>query len=77
MHRPRNTHHPAPSQPVSARLKKQLLWAFDPSGRLDADRFLTILKHEHVKLTDVEALELVSELTSAERRDHKPTISPN
>ncbi|HUO08842.1 MAG TPA: hypothetical protein VM008_11115 [Phycisphaerae bacterium] len=53
---------------VPDRVMKQLLWAFDASGKLDGDRFETILKHERVNLTTAQMIELASELTGIARR---------
>ena len=61
---------------VPERVMKQLLWAFDNSGKLDGDRFETILKYERVQLTTAQMLELASEMTSTARRPSF-AISPN
>jgi len=53
---------------VPDRVKRQLLWAFDAAGRLDGDRFMTILAYEHVELTLAELAELASELTRLPQR---------
>jgi hypothetical protein len=48
-------------------VRKQLMWAFDNLGRLDGDRFLTILRYEKIEISFEEMLELASELTPAAR----------
>lgn len=35
---------------VGDRIKRQLLWAYDDSGSLDSEMFLSILHHEGVQL---------------------------
>ncbi|MGN6370596.1 MAG: hypothetical protein ACTHN5_20275 [Phycisphaerae bacterium] len=49
------------------RIRNQLLWAFDSAGNLDGDSFLTILKHEHIRLSPSHLLELASDLTARPR----------
>ncbi len=56
-----------PLEPVPERVKKQLLWAFDASGKLDGDRFTIILEHESVQLTPAQMVELASEMTARPR----------
>ena len=63
------------SKRCRSRVKKQLLWAFDSSGKLDGDRFTTILNYESVQLTPAQMVELASEMTARPRFwDH---VHPN
>ena len=61
---------------VPERVKQQLLWAFDSTGKLDGERFATILDYEFVQLTPAQIAELASEMT-ARARPWEPPLNNN